>query len=178
MIEIHIPQIEYYDNEKEEFIYLEGGTFTFEHSLASISEWESKWRLPFFNTNLNMEHLTDYFKHMCLEEHFTDLHITHDVIDRLTAYINEEPTATTFQNENNSKKKGNNKVLTSEVIYSMMVTAQVPFEADRWNVYRLLALLRVISVNNQPAKKMRTQEVLQQNAKLNAERKKKHNTRG
>ena len=47
MLEITIPGTEFYDEEKEEFITTTGRKIQMEHSLVSISKWESKWHRPF-----------------------------------------------------------------------------------------------------------------------------------
>ena len=47
MLEIKIPESESFDNEKQEFITEKEVTLQLEHSLISISKWESKWNKPF-----------------------------------------------------------------------------------------------------------------------------------
>lgn len=43
MLRITIPADEFWDEVNEEFIYQKGLTLQLEHSLVSISKWESKW---------------------------------------------------------------------------------------------------------------------------------------
>lgn len=178
MITITISDIELYDNSAEEFITTEGGTFRFEHSLEAIANWEAIWKVPFFSAyeKLSMAQLKSYYVCMCVDGAFTEEHVIPEVSDKLTDYMNDTMTATTFsQNGNNSPSR---TVLTSEIIYSYMVAAQVPFECARWNINRLLVLLRVISNNQQEPKKMTREETIKQNIDLNAERKRKLNTKG
>ena len=174
MITITISDIELYDNTSEEFVTAKGGVFRFEHSLESITKWESEWEIPFLNAKLTNAQLMHYYQLMCVDEGLTREHITPQVVEALSEYMGKTQTATTFQNEG----KGDSRIMTSEVIYAMMAAAQVPFECERWNIHKLLVLLRVISANNAPPKKMSRDEILAQNARLNRERKAKMNTKG
>ena len=47
MLKIKIPKSEYFDESTQEFRYIKEQTLTLEHSLVSISKWESKWNKPF-----------------------------------------------------------------------------------------------------------------------------------
>lgn len=44
MLTITIPANELFDESKQEFISTKEQTITLEHSLVSLSKWESKWR--------------------------------------------------------------------------------------------------------------------------------------
>lgn len=176
MITITISDIELYDNDSEQFVMSKGGTFRFEHSLDAIAKWEAKWKLPFLNSKLTNAQLNDYYQTMCLDKGLTKKHLIPEVVEKLTEYINDEYTATTFQNENTTPSS--QKIMTCEVIFALMVAAHVPFECSGWNINRLMALLRVISIQSEEPKKMTPQEVLEQNRKLNEERKRKYNTKG
>ena len=43
MLRITIPAEEFWDEVNEEFIYTKEQTLQLEHSLVSLSKWESKW---------------------------------------------------------------------------------------------------------------------------------------
>ena len=47
MLKITIPSIELFDEAKDEFIQSKEQTIQLEHSLVSLSKWESKWCKPF-----------------------------------------------------------------------------------------------------------------------------------
>ena len=47
MLRITIPSDEYWDERKQEFVYIEGGSIVLEHSLASLAKWEAKWKKPY-----------------------------------------------------------------------------------------------------------------------------------
>jgi len=175
MLTLHIEDIEEYDESIGEFIMEKpGGTFRFEHTLLAISEWESIWQIPYFTADFTPEQELHYYKLMCLDP-IEDYHFTSKVTSQIVSYINDKRTATTIQNDGT---KSSSTTITSEVVYAMMASAHVPFECERWNFNRLLMMLRVVAEQQSPKKKMSQQEILQQNAKLNAQRKAEHNTKG
>ena len=47
MLEITIPKQEYFNESCGEFVYVPEQHLTLEHSLVSLSKWESKWHKPF-----------------------------------------------------------------------------------------------------------------------------------
>lgn len=179
MLEITIPGLEFYDENTNEFIYYADATVRLEHSLVSVSKWESKWCKPFLDgRDKTSEEIFDYILCMVLDEE-----ITEDVISRLTQenfnkineYIGHPMTATTFANE---QKKGGREIITSEVIYYWMVSFNIPFECQYWHLNRLLTLIKVCNIKNNPPKKMSKQEVLSRNKALNEARRRELNTRG
>lgn len=176
MLELYLGNKEYFDSQKEEFIYLKGKLYRFEHSLEAISKWESKWHKPYLSRDEKTpEEALDYIRTMCLDGTPPLEFLDNQAIEALTSYINDPQTATTIKKDNTP---ASSKVLTSEVIYGYMATAQVPFECDKWHINRLLTLLEVISSFNDKPKKMSPDEVRAQNARINAERKKQLNTKG
>jgi hypothetical protein len=58
-----------------------------------------------------------------------------------------------------------------------MVTANIPFECQKWHLNRLFALIRVCNIKNNP-KKMSQKEALSRQRRLNAVRKRALNTKG
>ena len=174
MLNITIPKIELFDERTSEFI-----TFKEEHSLVSISKWEAKWNKPFLSSSeKTVEEILDYIRCMTISKD-----VSPEVLERLTEqnimvindYINAPMTATTF---NDANQKGSREIVTSEVIYYWMITLNIPFECQYWHLNRLLTLVKVCNVKNSPPKKMSKQEILEQNRRLNAERRKQMNTRG
>lgn len=171
--------MELFDESSGEFIYINGGVLEFEHSLVSISKWESKWCKSFIATkNKTTEQTIDYIKCMCLNDVDDSLidNITNDAINQIVEYINSPMTATTFFNFDNNKP--NNETVTSELIYYWMISNNIPMECQYWHINRLLTLIRVCNIKNSPPKKMSRQELLSRNAELNAARKKQLNTKG
>lgn len=179
MLRITIPPIEVWDGENERFINFKGQTLQLEHSLVSLSKWESKWHKPFISkTDKTYEETVDYIRCMTLTQNVDPNaygFLTEENIMQVNAYIDDPMTATTFYEET---KKNSNKVVTAEVIYHWMIAFRIPFECQKWHLNKLLTLIRVCNIENQPPKKMGVKERLSRNAKLNAERRKRHNSKG
>ena len=54
-LKIHIPKGEMYDEEKEIFVEIDKEyDLILEHSLISISNWESKWHIPYLKENYDL----------------------------------------------------------------------------------------------------------------------------
>lgn len=177
MIMIKIDDAEYYDSEKGQFFTVEGGVFRFKHTLWAVSLWEAEYKKPFLTSNLTEKELKAYYIYMCLDHGIRDSHITRDVYVKLTDYIGDPRTATVVHNTGEGSVSGS-KTITSELIYSMMVAASVPFETENWNLNRLLKLLEVISLQNRPKEKMSKEDIYKQNRELNEKRKAQFNTKG
>lgn len=183
MLEITLPALEHWDERKEEFVtYKKALTLQFEHSLISLSKWESKYCRPFLGKGEKTdEEILDYIKFMTLTQNVQDetyirLINTKGAVETINSYINAPMTATTFSEEHNSKSSS--EQVTSELIYYWMIALNIPVEFQKWHLNRLLTLVRVCNIKNQPAKKMKPQDVNARNAALNAARKKKLNTKG
>lgn len=180
MLTLKIEDREMFDSVEEEFFTLPGGTFRFRHSLYSISNWESDFQKPFLTSKLADEDFRNYFMYMCLDEGLTKFHITSEVFRKLSDYIGDPRTATTVNRPEGASASpvASQSAITSEVIYSMMVTAGIPFEAEHWNLNRLLVLLEVISIKSNPDNKMSKDDIYKQNRDLNEQRKRELNTKG
>ena len=172
---------ERYDEVKEEFIPAKTQTLQLEHSLVSISKWESKWCKSFLHTSdKTYEETLDYIKCMTITQN-----VKEEVYDRLTTgnvkqikdYINAPMTATTFSKDRNAGKSGR-EIVTSELIYHWMIALNIPFECQKWHLNRLLTLIRVCEIKKSPPKKMSKKELMSRNAQLNAARRKQLNTKG
>ena len=180
MLQITVPATECWDDKKQEFISIKEQTLQLEHSLVSLSKWESKWCKPFLHTdNKTDEEVLDYIKCMTITQN-----IDESIYDRLTSsnieavmdYISAPMTATWFSNE---KKPGvSREKTTSELIYYWMTALNIPMECQKWHLNRLLTLIRIAGEKNQPPKKMNKNDILKQNRALNARRKAKYKTRG
>ena len=179
MLEITIPSLELWDEEKQEFISVKGTTLKLEHSLVSLSKWESKWCKPFLSRDdKTKEETLDYIKCMTLTQNVDPdvyRYISTENVNKVIEYINAPMTATTIRED---KKGGNKEVVTSELIYYWMVALTIPFECQKWHLNRLLTLIRVCNVKNQPPKKMSKREIMSRNASLNAARRQQLNTNG
>lgn len=179
MLKVTIPPIELYDENREEFTSFKGQNLQLEHSLVSLSKWESEWNVPFLpKKDKTYEETISYIKHMTLTQNVKDevyQFITPKIIEEVNAYINLPMTATTFISDN---RPGNREVITAEIIYYWMITLNIPLECQKWHLNRLLTLINVCSIKNQPAKKMSASEIRERNRALNDARRKKYNTKG
>jgi len=181
MLQLVIPLgPEIFDDEKQEFISPETKTLQLEHSLLSLSKWESKWCKPFFSKEEKTpEETIDYIKCMTITQNVKDeiyYYLTRDNIVQINKYIEAPMTATTFSK--NRKGGGSKEIITSELIYCWMIQLNIPSEYQKWHLNRLLTLIQVCNVKNEPPKKMSDKEIMSRNRALNAARKKKLNTRG
>lgn len=187
MLEITIPARDAYDlwdEGNEEFIYTpeeKEQTLQLEHSLISISKWESKWHKPFFSKEeKTTEELIDYIRCMSLSRNvnpnvYYRLESDKENIDKILNYLNDSMTATTFSN---TSKKHSREIITSEVIYYWMFANGIPSECERWHINRLITLIRVFGEKGGSDKKYSKKETASRYAALNAARKKKLNTKG
>ena len=180
MLTITIPATEEFDEIKGEFVYSKEQTLQLEHSLISISKWESKWCKAFLGKQeKTTEEVIDYVKCMTLNKNIDDDVygcLSQDNIKAINDYIGAPMTATVFSNNEQGKK--NNETITSELIYYWMIALQIPFECQKWHINRLLTLIRVCNIKNAPPKKMSKREIMSRNSALNAARKKQLNTKG
>lgn len=181
MLTITVPiSPEGWDEEKQEFVEPKSQILQLEHSLVSLSKWESKWQKPFYSKkDMSNEETLDYIKCMTLTKNVDpDVynHLTQENIKTILDYIGNPMTATTFGKETNS---GNNReVITSELIYYWMIASNIPFECQKWHLNRLITLIRVCSVKNAPPKKRSKRDIMSRNAALNAARRKQFNSNG
>lgn len=184
MLRITIPGDEQWDPGKEEFVQTrKDQTLHLEHSLVSISKWESKWCKPFLRKEpMTDEEITDYVRCMTLTQNVDPevyRYLTNENIDQVNQYINAPMTATWFAEEKNGKGKNNRgEQVTSELIYYWMIALNIPSEYQKWHLNRLLTLIRVCNVKNQPPKKMSKKELLSRNKAINEARRQQLNTRG
>lgn len=180
MLIINIPANEFYDESTESFIYFSSREIRLEHSLVSISKWESKWHKPFLSSDdKTNEQLIDYIRMMTITQNVDDLvysSMSQKTINEITEYINNPMTATTFSDRNNRPSR---EIITAEIIYYWMVSLQIPFECQKWHLNRLLTLVKVCSIKSNPKqKKMSKAEIFRRNRELNAQRKSRLGTTG
>lgn len=179
MLTITIPKNELWDEKKEEFVSLSKPvTLQLEHSLVSISKWEAKWHKPYLSdTEKSYEEIIDYVRCMTLTQNINPevyQFLTNDNVSRITEYINNPMTATTFTVNKRPPGRSSRKKITAETIYFQMISFGIPVEFQKWHLNRLLALIRMCDIENSPKKKMSKGEVLRQNAAINAKRRKKY----
>lgn len=180
MLQITIPPVELWDERTQQFLIMEETTLQLEHSLVSLSKWESKWNKPFLTKKAKTnEETIDYIRCMTLTKNVRPevyYCLTNDNFKQINDYIDAPMTATTFSEDKSGKT--NREIITSEIIYYWMIAQNIPPEYQKWHLNRLLTLIRVCNIKNTPPKKMSAKETARQYAAMNAARRKKHNTRG
>ena len=194
MFEITIPGEELWDARRAEFTSTKAVTLRLEYSLVSLSKWESKWHIPFFDDSMEKtpEQMQDFVRCMTVTQGVDPTVYARLTVKNLNAiyrYMEDPMTATWFageggpgeKNQNGTAKRrarrrppGTGKVLTSEVLYSRMFQAGVPIECERWHLNRLMTLIRVCQEEQAPPRKMSRKDALRQRRELNAARMKKY----
>lgn len=171
---------ELYDDIKEEFIPPVIKTIELEHSLISLSKWESKFEKPFLGLKeKTTEDILGYIYCMIVTPDYP-----HDIVSKFSQenlevvqeYIDAKMTATWFPEEKNQRP--NREVITSEVIYYWLTTYQIPWEAQYWHLNRLFTLIKVFNAKNSKPTKMSRAEMLAQRKALNDQRKQQYKTNG
>lgn len=176
---ITIPAGEEYDPISRRVTTYPEYTLRIEHSLISISLWESKWHLSFFDAEKNEEQTINYIKCMTLNKNADDAvyrRLTLENIKEISAYINDPMTATTIADD--GKRKSTTERVTSELIYYWMIAYNIPVEFEKWHINRLITLIRVCSEKQKPPKKKSRRQILEENRALNAARRAKLGTTG
>lgn len=180
MLRITIPSIELFDDANQIFVNTKECHLQLEHSLVSVSKWESKWQKPFLSSKeKTAEETLDYVRCMTINEQVCVVDyklIPKKVMDQIIAYIDAPMTATTFSKT--EQKPTNKEIVTAEIIYYWMIAFNVPFECQKWHLNRLLTLINVCSIKNQPKKKMSRKEAMAKQRSLNETRRAQFKTNG
>ena len=174
MLTIHIPGGELYNEELNEFIETKECTLELEHSLISVSKWESKWKKPYLSEEKKTtEEVIDYIRCMTINKNVDPnvyKAIPSEEIKKIVDYINDPMTATTFS-DFGKKHARNSEFITSELIYYWMTANNIPFTCEKWNFNRLMTLIRIAGEKNNPEQeKMSPDAIRAQNRALNAQR--------
>jgi hypothetical protein len=171
--------VEGFDEAANKFVDIEFFTLELEHSLVSLSKWESRFEKPFLSDEPKTDDETlSYVVAMTLTpdvppEVYTKL--SAENIRDIQTYISSKMTATRFYGGDNEKSQ---EIITAEVIYYWMIALVIPIECQHWHLNRLLTLIQVCNRKNAPEKQLSPAEIAQRNRELNAQRKKELGTTG
>jgi hypothetical protein len=180
MLTLTIPAVEMFDEVSQEFLYSDEIVLELEHSLVSLSKWETTWEKPFLGPDPKTpEETIGYIVAMTLTpnvppEVYQRLNNSH--LTQVNEYIESKMSATWFTEHAPQKKT--REIITSELIYYWMVALTIPFECETWHLNRLFTLIKVANQKNQPPKKMNPRDAAAQQRALNEARKKQYGTSG
>lgn len=176
---IRVPEKEFFDPAKNEFVEVRETTLILEHSLISVTKWESKWHKPYLSREeKTKEEVLDYIRCMTLNSVDPNVYyaLSDSNISEIVEYIKNPMTATTFKKEN---KRLSREIITNELIYYWMTALNIPFDpCQKWHLSRLLTLIEVCSIKNQPPKNMSKSDVMRQYKSLNAQRRARLHSKG
>jgi len=180
MLTITIEGNEFFNEHTEEFETTEDCVLHLEHSLVSLSKWESKFEKPFLEANdKSPEEILEYVKAMIVDDDYSPdviLSLSSKNIEEINSYIESKQSATTFGDMPQKKVRG--ETVTSELIYYWMIAFNIPFECETWHLNRLFSLIRVCNIKNSKPKKTSKNELAARNRELNAKRREQMNSTG
>lgn len=180
MLTIIVPEREMYNEKKNEFSYLPETKLVLEHSLVSLSKWESKWKKSWLSSkDKTNEEVLDYIRCMTITQNVNPAvyyALTEKNISDITDYISDSMTATTIRED--PRRKASHQILTSELIYYLMISYGIPDRFEKWHLNRLLTLISICDIKSGPKPKMSRKEIAEFNRALNDERRAKYKTNG
>ena len=156
--------------------YTKETTLVLEHSLVSLSKWESKWKVPFLNKEHTEQEFDDYIRCMTITQNVDPsvyLAITPELRKEIRDYIDDSMTAAVVHENKahqtsygflvdssgnyvvheNKAHQTSSKFVTSDLIYYWMTALQIPFDpCQKWHLSRLLMLIRIANIENKPSK--------------------------
>ena len=172
MLILKIPEQEYFNQETGEFVNCRACTLKLEHSLVSISKWETKWKKPFLTQEAKTPaEFLDYIRCMTVNQDVPDEIYTllgHDNVKKIEEYITDPATATTVY-DRRTQRSGRSEIPTSELIYYWMISNGIPFECEKWRLNRLITLIKICNAKGNP-QQMSKAEIYAMNTALNNSR--------
>lgn len=182
MLRLKVVTEEGFDDDTQRFVDAISVTLELEHSLVSLSKWESKWKIPFLDSRNKTDEQVEDYVHMMNSsggiprEVWVHLSATH--FETINDYINDKMSATTIREINQPR---NEEIVTAEIIYYWMIALGIPFECQYWHLNRLLTLIKVCNLKNTPKDKKAggwTREQIASRTALNEQRRREMRSSG
>lgn len=181
MLTITVGAAEVFDESTGEFSTHGGVELQLEHSLVSLSKWESKHEKPFLGElSKTPEETLDYIRCMVLGPIPPGdfLHkLSKENYEAINEYLGRKMTATWFY-EAPGAPKTRREVVTAELIYYWMTVFHIDFECQYWHLNRLFTLIRICNLKQETPKKMSRAQISARNKALNDQRKAQLGTKG
>lgn len=180
MLVVELTDEEQFDPVSNVFMYFEPVTVKMEHSLFSLSKWEAHYHKPFITDDEKTPEETIYYIR-CMALGDEDLNISEEIAQRIyrsklrdvLEYIQDPHTATTINNKNQQNKS--KEIITAEILYYDLTALQIPWEVQYWHLNRLIMLIQVCSIKNEPPKKMSANERYARQKAINDANRAKYN---
>lgn len=152
-----------------------------EHSLVSLSKWESATEKAFFKREgLTAEETISYIRTMAIDDDLPEdwvERLSEAQFQKINEFLNSRQSATWFREDETQNRS--HEVVTSEVIYHWMIQFQIPFEpCQHWHLNRLMSQIKVEGIKSTKPKKMSATARAHEFAKLNAQRRQALGTTG
>lgn len=186
MLTIDVPPARYekvgsWDGHRKKLINVPAIHLEMEHSLLSISKWESKWKIPFVdNREMTTEQFLDYCRCMTINRQKDPnvyMYLRQSDAEKIGAYMEDSMSARKIRTSSKGKRR-NTAVMTSEYFYYLMIQLGIPFECEKWHFGRLLALIDCCQSNSQGEAPMSYRDRQKLYAELNAKRRAALGTKG
>lgn len=180
MLTLIVPGTEVYNEETSEFGSEGDVVLELEHSLASLSKWESNYERPFLADDEKSEgEILGYIKAMVLTPNVaaeTYENLTRENFEEINKYIEAKQTATTIYEPPGTSSS--RETITAELIYYWMTVFHIPFECENWNLNRLFMLIRICSIKQSPPKKESATTRAARQREMNERRRQSMNSTG
>jgi len=175
VLTITIPHLELFDDETNTFVNSPEVVLELEHSLVSLSKWESEFEKPFLSSEeKTTEETLGYIQAMTLTPNVPPeiyRRLSNENMDEINKYIGAKMSATWFNDKHVKQASRSREVITAEILYYQMIQFQIPLEWENRHLNRLFTLIKVCSNKNAPEKKMNTRDMVAERNRINAERK-------
>lgn len=176
MLELDVVVADSYDETTQTFVSAEKVRVKLEHSLFTVSKWESFWEEVFLsNKEKTQKQTLSYVEMMVLNEELPPgvFHrLIENHLEEIKRYIEAPMTGLKVVNDPNAPPS--REIVSSELIYYWMISMNIPVQFEHWHLNRLMNLIQVFNRKNSPKKKMTQKE----RRDLNRQRQREWNTRG